>query len=327
MWCFSPWLGPPLMLSLRTSFHPITNRKHHCRLCGKIICSLPVKRPQRPSPCSILFVVDPKQGRIEEVGEGVDYGVRKRTMSTASARGAPADEPTPDEKFLKGVRICRDCRPILLYVTSPFQCYVIDSPVVWSRQQHAQEASQTPIFSRLYSVFVELEREIEDALPHFQELLLSLNNDEQPTQEATAARRRLIEAFAQYDAVAKRIRKLPTPGSGSSQDRVQAAILARATGFLQKHMVPLQVHTTCVGLLVAEWQFAGDSDPKVQSSVSWPACRVFPISCAPRPGLCRCARFAALAGARGFAWDIRPGGQGAAQIRGCAHPQSQFVWD
>ena len=56
----------------RSSFHPLTNRKHHCRLCGRIICSLPVKFPQRPETCSLLFVVDQNTGRIEEVGEGVD---------------------------------------------------------------------------------------------------------------------------------------------------------------------------------------------------------------------------------------------------------------
>ncbi|KAI0035942.1 FYVE zinc finger-domain-containing protein [Vararia minispora EC-137] len=233
------------------SFHPITNRKHHCRLCGNIICSLPVKRPQRPAPCSILFVADPKTGKIEEVGEGVDYGVRKRTMSTASARGA-ADEPTPDEKFLKGVRVCRECRPILL------------------RQQHAQEVAQTPTFSRLYAVFVELEREIEDALPQFQELLLSLNNDERPTHEASAARRRLVEAFAQYDAVAKRIRKLPTPGPGSSQERVQAAILARANVFLQKNMVPLQVRSPLLQAIPTPKTVKSPDEPPADSTSPHP---------------------------------------------------------
>jgi rabenosyn-5 len=94
----------------RTSFHPLTNRKHHCRLCGRIICSLPPKNPLRPVSCSVLFVVDPKTRMIEEVGEGVDYGVRKRR--NASLGGA--DEIDKDEKFLKGVRLCRMCRPVLL---------------------------------------------------------------------------------------------------------------------------------------------------------------------------------------------------------------------
>ena len=69
------------------------------------------------------------------------------------------------------------------------------------------------------------------------------SNDDQPTKEASAARKRLLEAFAQYDALAKRIRKIPCPGGkGSSQDRVQTAIVTRANLFLQKNMFPLQVN-------------------------------------------------------------------------------------
>ena len=102
------------------SFLPLSNRKHHCRLCGKVICSLPVKHPQRPVTCSLLFVVDSKTRRIEEVGEGVDYGVRKRRGSAPMQKGKEKEElPSEDEKFLKGVRICRQCHPILLCLSLP----------------------------------------------------------------------------------------------------------------------------------------------------------------------------------------------------------------
>lgn len=190
------------------SFHPLTNRKHHCRLCGTIICSLPQKLPQRQSPCSVLFVVDAKTRRIEEVGEGVDYGVR---------RAGAGDE----EKFLRGVRVCRSCRPVL------------------TRQQYWQEMASVPPFVRFYDAFINLEKEIEDALPQFQDLLLTLSNDDQPTKEASAARKRLLDAFAQYDALAKRIRAIPC-NAGSSQHHVQLAVITRANLFLQKHMFPLQ---------------------------------------------------------------------------------------
>ncbi|KAI0818537.1 FYVE zinc finger-domain-containing protein [Irpex lacteus] len=214
----------------KASFHPLTNRKHHCRLCGRIICSLPVKYPQRPQPCSLLFVADPVTGFVEEVTEGVDYGVRRRTSSNAgvgggagAGKGNAREELSPEEKFLKGVRICRDCKPVLM------------------RKQYIQEAQKVPIFARLYEAFILLEKEIEEALPQFQELMVSLSQDERPSVEASAARKRLLEAFAQYDALAKRMRKLPCPGGpGSSQDRVQQAILLRATNFLQKNMFPLQ---------------------------------------------------------------------------------------
>jgi len=70
--------------------------------------------------CSLLFVADPKTGKIEEVGEGVDYGVRRRTMSHSQSPSGGKEAHGDDEKFLKGVRICRTCRPILLYVLGPF---------------------------------------------------------------------------------------------------------------------------------------------------------------------------------------------------------------
>lgn len=203
------------------SFHPLTNRKHHCRLCGQIVCSLPIKRPQRSEPCSILFIVDSKTRQIEEVGEGVDYGVRKKRSIDPSRKGKLEDTLSEDEKFLKGVRICRNCKPIL------------------AREQYRQDVMRIPIFIRLYEAFVSLEKEIEEWLPQFQELLSTLSNDHQPTKEASTARKRLLDAFAEYDALSKRLRNLPCP-PGSSQDRVQLAILTRANIFLQKNMFPLQ---------------------------------------------------------------------------------------
>jgi rabenosyn-5 len=121
-------------------FHPLTNRKHHCRLCGQLVCALPARAPQRPAPCSGLFVADPGTGRIEEVGEGVDYGVRRRTASMGAPQaGASAGRGggMPDEeKFLKGVRICRECRPVLL------------------RQQYRQEMDEVPMLAKLYEVWL-----------------------------------------------------------------------------------------------------------------------------------------------------------------------------
>jgi rabenosyn-5 len=43
-----------------------------------------------------------------------------------------------------------------------------------SRQQYALDRARLPTFSKLYGVFMSLEKEIEDALPQFQELLLTL---------------------------------------------------------------------------------------------------------------------------------------------------------
>lgn len=58
--------------------------------------------------------------------------------------------------------------------------------------------------------------------------------------EAATVRKHLLAAFADYDALAKRIRSLPC-NSGGSQDRVQQAIFGRAVTFMQTNMVLLQV--------------------------------------------------------------------------------------
>jgi hypothetical protein len=45
---------------------------------------------------------------------------------------------------------------------------------LFRRKQYVQDSVRLPTFSRLYDVFMNLEKEIEDALPQFQELLLTL---------------------------------------------------------------------------------------------------------------------------------------------------------
>jgi rabenosyn-5 len=100
-----------------TNFHPLTNRKHHCRLCGRVVCSLPPRAPARPTSCSGLFAVDAQSGRLEEVVEGVDYGVRRRTSSTMGVGGGGmGGAGGEEEKGSKGVRVCKECRPVLLWV-------------------------------------------------------------------------------------------------------------------------------------------------------------------------------------------------------------------
>ncbi len=141
------------------------------------------------------------------------------------------------------VRMCKDCNHTL-----------------FSRREYAEELAKKPPDLRSYETLIQFERGIRALLPRFQSLLMILqyaifhfmmwtstycNNrdpEKPPTSmqltEASKIRRRLMDAFTQYDVAAKRIRDLPT--QSSTQRRLQKAIYQQATNFLHLHMLPLK---------------------------------------------------------------------------------------
>jgi hypothetical protein len=83
-----------------------------------------------------LFIFDPPTGKIEEIapGEVVDYGVTKKSLTPNGNRLADDKEREKTEKWLKAVRICRNCRGTL------------------KKRQYTIERSLIPPVQRLYSV-------------------------------------------------------------------------------------------------------------------------------------------------------------------------------
>lgn len=87
--------------------------------------------------------------------------------------------------------------------------------------------------------------------------MLSLTRDpnKAPTQaqiaDASRTRKRLVDAFGQYNAAARRIRDLPT--DSPTQQKLQKAIYQQSSNFLQIHMLPLKAlpkvlkHTSAYG--------------------------------------------------------------------------------
>lgn len=96
---------------------------------------------------------------------------------------------------------------------------------------------------RAYNNLKQFEHGIRLLLPKFQRLLVALQDPEKPPSpqqlsEASKVRKRLTDAFTQYDVAARRIRDLPT--ESQTQQRVQKAIHQQATSFLHVHMLPLK---------------------------------------------------------------------------------------
>jgi len=122
--------------------------------------------------------------------------------------------------------MCKDCQHTL-----------------FSKSDLARELAIEAPDQRAYSNLVQFERGIRLLLPKFQRLLQALQDPEKPPtpaqlSDAQKVRKRLVDAFTQYDVAARRIRDLPT--ESPTQARLQKIIHAQATSFLHLHMLPLK---------------------------------------------------------------------------------------
>lgn len=124
------------------------------------------------------------------------------------------------------VRMCKDCKHTL-----------------FSKSDFARELAHTPPDQRAYENLAQFERGIRLLLPRFQKLLVALQDPNKPPSaiqlhDATKVRKRLMDAFSQYDTAARRIRDLPT--ESPTQKYLQNAVYQQAYNFLSLHMLPLR---------------------------------------------------------------------------------------
>jgi rabenosyn-5 len=129
-------------------------------------------------------------------------------------------------KLAIDVRLCKDCQRTIF------------SKADFARAQAAETPDQ-----RAYKNLLQFEQGIRLLLPRFQRLLVPLQDPDNPPSpaqlaEASKVRKRLTDAFTQYDVAARRIRDLPT--ESPTQARLQKAIYQQATSFLHVHMLPLK---------------------------------------------------------------------------------------
>ncbi|KAF2222773.1 vacuolar segregation protein PEP7 [Elsinoe ampelina] len=124
------------------------------------------------------------------------------------------------------VRMCKDCQH-----------------TVFSKADFARELSQQPPDQRAYQNLIQFQRGIQLLLPKFQRLLQTLQDPESPPSpaqiaEAGKVRKRLMDAFTQYDVAARRIRDMPT--TSQAQEKLQKSVYLQASSFLHLHMLPLK---------------------------------------------------------------------------------------
>lgn len=114
---------------------------------------------------------------------------------------------------------------------------------IFSKADFARELASNPPDQRAYQNLLQFEHGIRLLLPRFQKLLLTLQDPEKPPTPAQLAdaakvRKRLTDAFTQYDTAARRVRDMPT--ESATQTRLQKAVHQQAASFLHLHMLPLK---------------------------------------------------------------------------------------
>ncbi|KAG8673363.1 hypothetical protein FPOAC1_006675 [Fusarium poae] len=193
-----------------------TFRRHHCRICGRVVCG------------------DPQTGCSSEVGLNVSSDTNGATKSFPGTEKPP---PTTNGGQVGiDIRMCRDCKH-----------------TIFSARDFVASLQHKPADQRAYETLQQFERGIQQLLPSFHRVLLNLQpekkesgeidlNQPPPTraqiQEAAKIRKRLVDSFGKYGIAAKRLRDLPT--ESATQRRLQAAIYTYASGFLHTNMLPLK---------------------------------------------------------------------------------------
>ncbi|KAL2682995.1 hypothetical protein Neosp_007457 [[Neocosmospora] mangrovei] len=191
-----------------------TFRRHHCRICGRVVCG------------------DPQTGCSSEVGLDISSGVNGSTTTHHATEKPPS---TPGQVSVD-IRMCRECKH-----------------TIFSARDFTASLQHKPPDQRAYETLRQFERGIQQLLPGFHRALLNLQpekngtgeidlNKPPPThaqiQEAAKIRKRLVDSFGKYGTAAKRLRDLPS--DSATQRRLQMAIYTYASSFLHTNMLPLK---------------------------------------------------------------------------------------
>ncbi|KAK3811842.1 MAG: hypothetical protein J3Q66DRAFT_348624 [Benniella sp.] len=191
-----------------STFNRYGNWKHHCRLCGRVIC----ENCSKSTPLYLNMSTYP--GGTNAVGH---------------------------------TRACKEC-----------------VHAVFKRREHAADRKRPNAVLKYYESLMRLKERIDIALPQFQEMLAALGQESDMNQShpdyklAAKTRKELLDDFALFDSINKKIAKLPA--NTPHQKLLYSNLCWWATQYLQTNMFPLSAIPKIFG--------SGDKDSKRQDSPS-----------------------------------------------------------
>ncbi|KAG0245550.1 carboxypeptidase Y-deficient [Mortierella sp. GBA43] len=135
---------------------------------------------------------------------------------------------------------------------------------VFKRREHAADRRRPNAVMKYYGSLMRLKERIDAALPQFQEMLASLSQQTDMNQAhpdyklAAKSRKELLDDFALFDSISKKIAKLPA--HTQHQKQLYNNLYWWATQYLQTNMFPLSVIPKVFGTV--------EKDPKRQDTSS-----------------------------------------------------------
>lgn len=202
----------------------IRNRRHHCRLCGSIMCkkcmeliSLPLaNKLTSASKDSLSAHTSPSQSPNSV------HGSRRGSISSVSSVSSVLDEKDDDR-----IRCCTHCKDTLL-----------------KREQQIDEKERTPDIVRLYEKLRLCMEKVDQKAPEYIKMAASLNAGETTysLEHAGDLRVEVQKVYELIDALSKKILTLDMkqdPPPHPNTLRLQRMIRYSATLFVQEKLLGL----------------------------------------------------------------------------------------
>ncbi|NWW46436.1 RBNS5 protein, partial [Pedionomus torquatus] len=221
-----PWVSDqdvPFCPDCGTKFS-IRNRRHHCRLCGSIMCKKCMELVSLPLASKLTSASKEALGSHSSPNSSPNsvHGSRRGSISSISSVSSVLDEKDDDR-----IRCCRHCKETLL-----------------KREQQIDEKEYTPEIVRLYEKLRLCMEKVDQKAPEYIRMAESLNAGETTysLDHANDLRVEIQKVYEFIDALSKKILSLglhedPQPHPKTLQ--LQRMIRYSATLFVQEKLLGL----------------------------------------------------------------------------------------
>ncbi|NXD75220.1 RBNS5 protein, partial [Halcyon senegalensis] len=202
----------------------IRNRRHHCRLCGSIMCKKCMELVSLPLASKLTSASKEALGSHTSPNSSPNsvHGSRRGSISSISSVSSVLDEKDDDR-----IRCCRHCKDTLL-----------------KREQQIDEKEYTPEIVKLYEKLRLCMEKVDQKAPEYIRMAESLNAGETTynLEQANDLRVEIQKVYEFIDALSKKILSLglhedPQPHPKTLQ--LQRMIRYSATLFVQEKLLGL----------------------------------------------------------------------------------------